>query len=91
VAAPRRAPSPQEVPVPSRQRVRADEEAPPPVSGQVPGRRRQEGPIGRGQQSPPSLAAEDRLGTASRFGSDQMVWPGVIEPAIQAISSRRRS
>jgi hypothetical protein len=56
---PRAEPSLQEVSVPSRQRVRADQEAAPPVSGQESGHRRQEGPIGGGKgESPASSPAE---------------------------------
>ena len=65
---PRRAttPPPQEVSVPPGERVRADEEAPPPVPGEQPGSRCQPRPIGsseaRSRPSPtkdPQLVAED--------------------------------
>ena len=49
----------QEVPVPSRERVRADQEALPPVPGQDPSRRCEEGPIRRGEEDSPAASAED--------------------------------
>ena len=45
--------------MPSRQRVRADQETPPQLPGQDPSRRREEGPIRRGEQHPPAASAED--------------------------------
>jgi len=45
--------------VPSPQRVRADQETPPPLTGQGHGRRREEGSIRRGEQDPPATSAED--------------------------------
>ncbi len=51
--------SPQEVPVPSRQRLRADQEAIPPVSGQDPSRRCEERPIRRTEEDSPAASAED--------------------------------
>ncbi len=50
---------PQQIPVPSRQGVRTDQEAPAPFPGQDPSRRRQEGPIGRGEQGWPAAATEE--------------------------------
>ena len=59
-------PPPQEVSVPPGERIRADEEAPPPVPGEQPGSCRQPRPIGscelRSRPSPtkdPQLMAED--------------------------------
>jgi hypothetical protein len=49
----------QEVPVPSRERVRADQEALPPVPGQDPSRRCEERPIRRGEEDSPAASAED--------------------------------
>jgi hypothetical protein len=45
--------------VPSHQGVRTDQEAPPPVPRQDPSRRREEGPIGCGEQGSPATATED--------------------------------
>jgi len=47
--------------VPSRQRVRADQEAPPPVPGQDPGHRRWERPIGRGEEDSPAASTTEDL------------------------------
>ena len=49
----------QEVPVPSPQRVRADQEALPPVPGQDPSRCCEERPIRRGEEDSPAASAED--------------------------------
>ncbi len=49
----------EEVPVPSPQRVRADQEALPPVPGQGPSRCREEGSIRGGEEDPPTISAED--------------------------------
>jgi hypothetical protein len=49
----------QQVPVPSRQRVRAHQEALPPVPGQDPSRRREERPIRRGEEDSPAASSED--------------------------------
>ena len=49
----------QELPVPSRQGVRADQEALPPVPGQDPSRRCEERPIRRGEEDSPAASAED--------------------------------
>jgi hypothetical protein len=48
-----------QVPAPSPQRVRADQEALPPVPGQGTSCRREEGPIRRGEEDPPAASAED--------------------------------
>jgi hypothetical protein len=45
--------------VPSRERVRADQEALPPVPGQDPSRRCEERPIRRGEEDSPAASAED--------------------------------
>ncbi len=45
--------------MPSQKRVRADREALPPVSGQDTSRRREEGPIRRGEEDSPAASAED--------------------------------
>jgi hypothetical protein len=45
--------------VPSRQRVRADQEALPAVPGQDPSNRCEERPIRRGEEDPPAASAED--------------------------------
>ena len=45
--------------MPSRERVRADEEALPPVPGQNPSRRRKERAIRRGEEDSPATALED--------------------------------
>jgi len=45
--------------VPSRERVRADQEALPPVPGQDPSRRCEERPIRRGEEDSPPASAED--------------------------------
>jgi hypothetical protein len=45
--------------VPSRERVRADQEALPPVPGQNPSRRRKERAIRRGEEDSPATALED--------------------------------
>jgi hypothetical protein len=50
---------PQQIPVPSHQGLRTDQEAPPPVPGQHPSRGRQEGPIGRGEWGSSAAATED--------------------------------
>jgi hypothetical protein len=54
--------------VPSRQRVRADQEAPPPVSGQDPGRRCQEGAIGGGEPRPPPSSTTEDLQLVAEHG-----------------------
>ena len=45
--------------MPPRERVRADREALPPVPGQDPSRRCEEGPIRRGEEDSPAASAED--------------------------------
>ena len=45
--------------MPSPQRGRADQEAPPPLPGKGQGRRREEGPVRRGEEDSPAASAED--------------------------------
>jgi hypothetical protein len=85
---PRAAPAPslQEGSVPSRQRVRADQEAPPPVSGQDPGHRRQEGPIGRGEEESPASSTTEDLQLVAEHGilEIQLIEAAADEQAEQA-------
>ena len=74
----------QEVPVPSPQRVRADQEALPPVPGQGQGRRREEGPIRRGENDPPAASAEDLELVAEQDGLEiQLTQAAADEQAEQ--------
>jgi len=90
---PRAAPasSVQEVPVPSCQRVRADQEALPPVPGQDPSRRREERPIRRGEEDSPAASAEDLELVVERDGLKiQLIEAAADEQAEQQHRSRYR-
>jgi hypothetical protein len=74
----------QQVPVPSRQRVRAHQEALPPVPGQDPSRRREERPIRRGEQGSPAAPAEDLELVVEHDGLDiQLIEAAADEHAEQ--------
>jgi len=74
----------QEVPVPSRQGLRADQEALPPVPGQGQGCRCEERPIRRGEEDSPAASAEDLQLVAEDHGLEiQLIEAAADEQAEQ--------
>jgi hypothetical protein len=72
--------------VPSRQRVRADQEAAPPVSRQESSHRREESPIGRGEQESPASSTTEDLQLVAEHGilEIQLIEAAADEQAEQA-------